>query len=51
MEGLVGTILVFVVVNRGALAGILTGTGTRTVTATTELLCSLSLLTFPSVFL
>ena len=55
VEGLVGTlvgglevtIVVVVDVHRDALFGVLTETGTRTVTATTELLCSLSLLTFP----
>ena len=51
MEILAGTILVVVAVNRGAVAGILTWTGTRTGPATTDLIFSLALLTLQSVFL
>ena len=50
MEGLVGTIVVVVAVNRGAVAGRLTGTVTRTAPATTDLICILVLLTLPSGF-
>ena len=50
MEGLEGKIVVVVTVNRGAVAGRLTGTGTGTVPATIDLICSLALLTLPSGF-
>ena len=50
MEGLAGKILVVVSVNRGEVAGRLTGTVTRTGPATTDLICSLYLLTLPSGF-
>ena len=43
-------IVVVVTVNRGAVAGRLTGNGTRTGPATTYLICSLALLTLPSGF-
>ena len=51
MEGLAGTLVVVVTVNRGEVAGRLTGTGTRTGPATAELICSLDLLTLPLGFL
>ena len=50
MEVLAGTIVVVVAVNRGAVAGILTGTQTRTGTETIDLICSLALLPLPSGF-
>ena len=50
MEGLAGMIVVVVSVNRSAVSGILTVTGTRTVPETTDLICSLDLLTLPSDF-
>ena len=50
MEGLAGTIVVLVSINRGAVVGRLNGTGTRTGPATTYLICSLALLTLPSGF-
>ena len=51
MEGLAGTIVLVVAVNRGAVSGILNGTGTRTIPATTYLIFSLDLLTLTSGFL
>ena len=51
MEVFSGRIVVVVAVNIGAVAGKLTGNGTRNGPATTEFICSLALLTFPSVFL
>ena len=51
VKGLVGTILAVVDVNRGAGARRFTGTGTNTGPATTELICSLSLLTLQLGFL
>ena len=51
MKVLAGTIVVVVSVNRGAVDERLTGTGTRTGSATTDLICSLDLLTLPSGFL
>ena len=50
VEGLAETIVVTVAVNRGAVAGRLTGIGTRTGTAIIYLICSLALLTLPSRF-
>ena len=50
VEGLAGTLVIVVTVNRGSVAGILTGTGTRTGTSTTDLICNLYLLTPPSGF-
>ena len=50
VEILEGTIVFVVAVNRGSVAGRLTVTGTRTGTATTDLICSLELLTLPSGF-
>ena len=50
MEGSEGEIEVVVAVNRVIMDGILTGTGTRTGPATTDLMCSLALLTLPSGF-
>ena len=47
MEGLARTIVIFVAVNRCEVAGILTGTGTRTGTEIKGLICCLSLLTLP----
>ena len=43
--------MVFVAVKRGAVAGRLTGTGTRAGPATRDLMCSLAFLTLPSEFL
>ena len=43
MEGLAGTIVVVIAVNRGAVAGILTVTRTRNGPVTTDLICSLVL--------
>ena len=51
MGGFPGTILVVVAVNRGAVAGRSTGTGTRTGPETTDLICSLALVILPSGFL
>ena len=51
MEGLAWTIAVVVAVNRDEVDGRLTGAGTRTGTATTDLIFSLALLTLPSGFL
>ena len=51
MEGLVGTIVVVVAVNRGAVAEILTGTGTRSGPSTIDLMCILAILTIPPGFL
>ena len=48
MEGMSGMIVVVVTVNIGAVAGRLTGTGTRTGPETTDLICILYLLTLPS---
>ena len=50
VKGLAGTLVIVVTVNRGSVAGILTGTGTRTGTSTTDLICNLYLLTPPSGF-
>ena len=53
MKGLAGMIVVVVAVNIGAVAGRLTGSGngTRNVPLTTDVICSLALLTLPSGFL
>ena len=51
MEGLAGTIVVVVDFNRGEVDGRLIRTGTITGPKTTELICSLALLTLPSGFL
>ena len=51
MEVLEGAVVAGVAVNIGAVAGRLTVTGTRTGPATTELICSLALLTLPSGYL
>ena len=51
VEVLEGTIVVFVAVIRGSVAGLLTGTGPGTGPATTYLICSLAFLTLLSVFL
>ena len=48
VKGLAGALVVIVSVNRGAVAGRLTRTGTRTGPATAEFICSLALLTLPS---
>ena len=48
MEGLSGTIVLGVDVSRGLVAWRLSVTVTSTVPATTDLICSLSLLTLPS---
>ena len=50
MEGKSGTLVVFVVDNRGAVVGILTKTGTGTGPATTDLIFRLALLKLPSGF-
>ena len=47
VEGLSGMTVVVVDINRGAVAGRLTGTGTRTGPATTDLICIPALLTLP----
>ena len=51
VEGLAGTIVVVVSANRDAVDVRLTGTGSRTDTTTTDLICSLDLFTLPSGFL
>ena len=51
VEGVTGTVLVVVAVNRFAVDGRLNGTGTRNDPATTDLLFSLVLLKIPSGFL
>ena len=51
VEGLEGTIVVVVAVNRGGVAGRLNGTETRTGHATTDLICILDPLELPPVFL
>ena len=51
VEVLAGTLVVVVAVNRGAVSGRLSVTGTGTGTAIADLIYSLDLLTLPSVFL
>ena len=51
MKGVAGTKVVVFSVNKGAVAGRLTATGTRTGPATTDLICSLDLLTLSPGFL
>ena len=51
MKGLAGMIVVVVAVNIGAVAGRLTGSGTRNVPLTTDVIFSLALLTLPSGYI